>query len=404
MIAYSLEAEMSALGAMIVGAVDEVRAVVKADDFYRPAHRLIFRALCNLKSVDLVMLKNELVSRGELEECGGEDYLIQVAEFMPMRANAACYAEVVRDWSEIRATIAAAEKVIQVCRTPDTSLEEIRAARASLTEVEGGSVPFQDFASVAIRTERRRGVSTGFPSLDDAISTGGFPCGQMTIVSAYQKTGKTSLMLSSFVKTLERGGRALFASFADLGREDLKERIVRNLCGWSKEPYVSWEQENFHNAVNSVVPGHLFCYDASQLDSGDDIETFTAWFKAQHKKTPFETVFMDYAQKITTSDKRATSDLSAAATCSRKICKLAASTGTAFVVGAQITEGNQKDGRKTITKGARSWEEDCGWCLRITDEKEVEVAYSRFGKQGFTVPMVWNDVNLRFEESDPFPA
>ena len=44
---YSVEAEMSTLGAMLLSerAAEEIVTILGEDDFYRPAHRLVFRAM-----------------------------------------------------------------------------------------------------------------------------------------------------------------------------------------------------------------------------------------------------------------------------------------------------------------------------------------------------------------------
>ena len=59
---YSVEAEMSTLGAMLLSerAAEEIVTILAEDDFYRPSHRLIFRAMKSLigghKPIDMVTL------------------------------------------------------------------------------------------------------------------------------------------------------------------------------------------------------------------------------------------------------------------------------------------------------------------------------------------------------------
>ena len=71
---HSIEAEMSALGAMMLSerGAEEVQALLTEDDFYRPGHREVFRAMRQLmlqaKVIDLVTLPHELEVRGKLVE------------------------------------------------------------------------------------------------------------------------------------------------------------------------------------------------------------------------------------------------------------------------------------------------------------------------------------------------
>jgi len=105
---HSLEAEMSTLGSMMLSerAAEEIVTILEDSDFYRPAHREIFRAIRQLvnnsKPIDGVTLRNELLDREKLGEVGGEDYLIQIAEYVPSAANATHYAQIVLDKSTLR--------------------------------------------------------------------------------------------------------------------------------------------------------------------------------------------------------------------------------------------------------------------------------------------------------------
>ena len=83
----AVEAEMSLLGAMlwdhrVIG--DVVPVLRGGDDFFRPAHRVLYETMVELydqvASLDLVQLNQRLVDKGLLDEVGGLDYLVQLAE------------------------------------------------------------------------------------------------------------------------------------------------------------------------------------------------------------------------------------------------------------------------------------------------------------------------------------
>ena len=73
----SLEAEESVLGGIMLdnAAIDRVIELVRPDDFYRGAHRKLFRAMLDLversEPVDFITLSEALRARGELSEIGG---------------------------------------------------------------------------------------------------------------------------------------------------------------------------------------------------------------------------------------------------------------------------------------------------------------------------------------------
>ena len=95
----SIEAEAAVLGSMIIDPerIGQVIELLKAESFYHFAHQVIFDALVKLyensTAVDLVLLRDELKKRKQLEEVGGVEYLKKLAESVPSSANIEYYAE-----------------------------------------------------------------------------------------------------------------------------------------------------------------------------------------------------------------------------------------------------------------------------------------------------------------------
>ena len=183
---HSVEAEMSALGSMLYGerAADEVLAILDEEDFYRPAHREMYRAMRQLqresKAIDLVTLKQELVRRGKLEDVGGEEHLIRIAEFVPSPANAAHYAHIVLENATLRRLEDACHEIVKVVRDPDlTTDEKVNEAEREVYEV-GGRRLGKDFSlmrdlardvlldidSIVESGEETLGLTSGFSDLD----------------------------------------------------------------------------------------------------------------------------------------------------------------------------------------------------------------------------------------------
>ncbi len=113
---HNLEAEMSVLGAMLLSDAAARDVALPATDFWRPAHRTIYRAMKRLvdarNAVDLVTLRDALA--GELGEAGGEDYLMQIAEVVPSAANCAHYARIVADKAMLRRMEEAGHRVARL--------------------------------------------------------------------------------------------------------------------------------------------------------------------------------------------------------------------------------------------------------------------------------------------------
>ena len=101
-------------------------------DFYRPAHALIFEAICALDSGgrprDPVAVGDELRQRGALGRMGGAPYLITCMQACPAPASAGYYAGIVRDHARRRRLIEVAARLHQTAMAPgdpDTLAERV---------------------------------------------------------------------------------------------------------------------------------------------------------------------------------------------------------------------------------------------------------------------------------------
>jgi replicative DNA helicase len=108
---HNLEAEEAVLGAVLASGrlLVEVAAVLEEVDFYRPAHRAIWRAMLRLadrgQPTDPVTVFGELKNSGELADIGGGPFLHTLVEAVPTVANAGHYARLVADSARRRRVI-----------------------------------------------------------------------------------------------------------------------------------------------------------------------------------------------------------------------------------------------------------------------------------------------------------
>jgi replicative DNA helicase len=108
---HNLEAEEAVLGAVLTAGrlLTEVAAVLEEADFYRPAHRTIWRAILCLadrgQPTDPVTVLGELHHSGELADVGGAPFLHTLLEAVPTVANASHYAQLVAETARRRRVI-----------------------------------------------------------------------------------------------------------------------------------------------------------------------------------------------------------------------------------------------------------------------------------------------------------
>ncbi len=248
---------MSTLGSMLLSerAAEEIVTILDEGDFYRPAHRLIYRAMKQLihnhKPIDILTLKAELMDRGNLGDIGGEDYLLEIAEYVPSPANSNFYAAIVLDKSTLRRLEDAGHKIRGVVHDPDSGTvdEKVDKAEQLVFEVGRKSLGkyFQHVKSLAkeffvdvdniIETGRpMSGLHVGFYDLD-RLTTGFYP-GDFVIIGARPSMGKTSFALDMVVNVAQRmvreEKRAAIAVFSlEMGAIQLVRRMASMISGVS---------------------------------------------------------------------------------------------------------------------------------------------------------------------------
>jgi replicative DNA helicase len=108
---HNLEAEEAVLGAVLASGrlLAEVAALLEEADFYRPAHRAVWRALLRLadqgQPTDPVTVLGELDHAGELADMGGGPFLHTLVQAVPTVANAGHYARLVAEAARRRRVI-----------------------------------------------------------------------------------------------------------------------------------------------------------------------------------------------------------------------------------------------------------------------------------------------------------
>lgn len=241
---HNLQAEQSVLGAAMSGkrALAEITAMLKAEDFYRPDHALIYEAITELylasKPVDILTVSDLLESTGQLAKAGGLSYVSSLPDLVPIIANAAQYADLVRQKSLLRRLILAMDEVSGLCfedgDQADLLLDiaakriyEIRENRdstgfESLKDIMGRTV--NELAAMARGKMHERHVMTGFASLDRAL--GGLRQGGLIIVAARPAMGKSAFALNIAQKaaTLYQVPAAIFS--LEMSKEEISNRML----------------------------------------------------------------------------------------------------------------------------------------------------------------------------------
>lgn len=127
----NLSAEQIALGGMMVSdqAVTDVAGVLDEQDFFRPAHQMIFAAIVRLAGRsdphEPVAVADELTRTGEIGRVGGAGYLHTLMAMVPTGLNAGFYARLVREHATRRKLDEVGLRLSQLANEADGTPEEI---------------------------------------------------------------------------------------------------------------------------------------------------------------------------------------------------------------------------------------------------------------------------------------
>jgi replicative DNA helicase len=241
----NLEAERSVLGSMLRDnqVIPEVVQIVRPGHFYLDAHRRIFEIMVELadqgRPVDLVTLGEQIQRRGWVQEIGGYGYLGLLWEAAPTAANAAYYAEIVRDKALVRNLITASTEVLREAYDQSCPAEHLleNAERRILEIAEWGITGQTHDLDRALREAFNRidarhgrgdqtisGLPTGFLDLDEL--TAGLQDSELVIVAARPSVGKTAFALNLTRHIAVEEGFPVFFVSLEQSRIELAERLL----------------------------------------------------------------------------------------------------------------------------------------------------------------------------------
>lgn len=240
----NIEAEQAVLGSVFLDpdVFVSILEFIQYEDFYKKSHQLIFEAMENLynndTNIDIVTVSDYLNSQNMLENIGGQDYLIELANNTPTSANAEAYAKIVGEKSILRKLIRAANKISRESyeEKDDVAVILDEAERTILHVSENsnrsGFIHIQDvlFESIISIEELAKakqdvtGTPTGYPDLDKMTS--GLQPDNLIILAARPAVGKTAfaLNIAQNVATKQDAVVAIFS--LEMGAESLVNRML----------------------------------------------------------------------------------------------------------------------------------------------------------------------------------
>lgn len=247
---HSVEAEQSVLGGLMLDnrAWDNIVDRLQEDDFYRHEHRSVFNAMMRLteqnKPLDVLTITEALREKQELERCGGDVYLFELANNTPSAANIIAYADIVRERSVLRKLIQTAQDIANNAFYPEgrSITELIDSAEKQVFAISqqgshlAGPTPIRDILAKAMdrldtlasSNNMITGVPTGYSDLDEMTS--GMQPSDLIIIAGRPSMGKTAFAMNIAEHVALKTQAPVLTFSMEMPGEAIVMRLLSSLC------------------------------------------------------------------------------------------------------------------------------------------------------------------------------
>ena len=240
----NIEAEQSVLGAILIeqSSIAKISDMLNPEDFYREAHRLIYRAAMGLfergEAIDFITVVDLLRRENTLEQAGGIAYVTSLANGVPTAANITYHAKIVQEKSLLRRLIGAATDIASMGYAESEEVDRVLdSAEQKILEVatRKASQDFQPIKEIIFSTLDKidemhkakggiTGISTGFANLDKL--TGGFQRSDLILIAARPSMGKTAFVLNVAQHMATRDRKSVVIFSLEMPKEQLAMRMM----------------------------------------------------------------------------------------------------------------------------------------------------------------------------------
>ncbi|GAB48866.1 replicative DNA helicase [Mobilicoccus pelagius] len=412
-----VHAEQSVLGSMMLSkdAIADSIEVLRGNDFYRPAHELIFEAILDLygrgEPADAITVADELTKRGELPRVGGQSYLHQLIAGVPTAANAGYYAQIVAERAVLRRLVDAGTRIVQLgYGTAGGDVEEIvntaQAEVYAVADKRGGEdyhvlgelleATADEIEQASGSTGEMVGVPTGFTDLDEL--TNGLHPGQMIVIAARPAMGKSTLALDFARAAAIHNDMTTVVFSLEMSRNEITMRLLSaeasiQLQHMRKGTMRDEDWSKLARTMGEVSEAPLFIDDSPNM-SLMEIRAKCRRLKQRHN---LKLVIIDYLQ-LMSSGKRVESRQQEVSEFSRALKLLAKELELPVIALSQLNRGPEQ---RTDKKPQISDLRESG-CLPadtriLRADTGAEVTIGELASSGETDVPVWAlDESLRY--------
>jgi len=381
--------------------------------FHHPDHRRIFEGVLELwkegKDCDLVTITEHMQTAGTLDLSGGAAFISECFISPALISNWREYLEILRHKHTARLAISAAEKIIASAQNPaeagelsevvQKALVAIAADAESSSRIESvkeiANSRLNEYEEMRKNKGKLLGITTGFDKLDKI--TGGLRSGQLVVIGAPTKGGKTTVALNMAMRTAGIANNPVGIISLEMSKGELIDRIISSVSALDLS-LLSSDQEISQDWMNKLCLGvskvanlPIFVRDESSINCLQ-LRAAVRRMVAVHN---VKMIVVDYIQLLEPTNKTDSRERQVAEA-SRTLKMLAKECNVVVLALTQLNaEGASRE--------SRAIEHDCDLFLTISqDEKQQEdwflnIKLARACPRA-SIPLTFKSHLLRFDE------
>jgi replicative DNA helicase len=406
----SLDAEKAFLSCAIqnISILNEAADYASPKLFHHPCHKRVFESALELwkegKDCDLVTLTDAMSNAGTLDDSGGAAFLTECFMSPCVQSNWREYLEILRHKHTARLAISAAERIIASAQNPAEAGELSEVVQKALVSVAADAESkgrIESLKEVALNRVNAYeeifknrgkliGVTTGFKPLDDI--TGGFREGQLIVIGAATKGGKTSMAVNMATRAANAGHPVGFISL-EMSSGELFDRFVSSYGGvdisvLSKEPSKR-DIDNISRAAAQASLLPIFIRDEGDVNPLQ-LRAAMRRMCAVHKT---RIIVVDYIQLLSPTDRKDSRERQVAEA-SRTLKQLSKELNVTIIALTQLNA----DG---ASRESRAIEHDCDLFLVIERDEEnqwsLNIRLARACGRA-RIPLEFRESYMRFDD------
>lgn len=285
---YDREMEEALIGAVIINpdVFLDVASILNPEDFYLNRHQWIWEAFRYLfstaQSFDLLTIKQELEARSHLEDVGGMEYLVGLANQVPSSLHAESYARNINALAIRRRLLASANEIAKLAYRKDYTVETVidQSEQAifgvSQDRYKHDLVPLKDIvgsyidrmSEASLHADETSGLETGLVSVDKVLD--GMQKSDFIIVAGRPGMGKTGFLIG----VMKHVGLYLKRNVAMFSLEMSAEQLLQRLLAQETEidsqklrsaKMTDREMETTMHALSILNDAHIYIDDTPAI-------------------------------------------------------------------------------------------------------------------------------------------